>query len=89
LFSLQIGLIQAQLETWSRLAWKARFGAHISCLCKAWNAHFTHGARHGECEWHMAIDPSLHCITRAHIKLPLQATFPFHLMLHFVRPEEF
>jgi len=49
LFSLQIGLIQAQLETWSRLAWRARlertshacakFRAHISawCACFSWS----------------------------------------------------
>jgi len=73
LFSLQIGVMQAQLNL---LAENVLGG-------KAWCTLFT-WCMQGKCDCHMALDPFLLCITRPTFVLLLQATSPFHFMLHFL-----
>jgi len=94
MFSLQIRLIQAQLITLVETSLEDKFGSYISCLCKAWSAFFSlvqglvcmfHMEQGMDnVSGHMALDPSLLCITRTSLEFLLQATFPLHLMLHFI-----
>jgi len=62
----------------------ATFGAHIFSfvLCLVRMLSMEQGKE--SVSGHMALDPTLLFISRPQIKLLLQATFPFHFMIHFI-----
>jgi len=85
-FSLQIGLIQAQLITLAETSLEGKLGVHFFSLVQRLGVHVSHGARHGKCEWthgSRSISP-LHHTTIIRVSSPSYISITFNVAFHYI-----